>query len=433
MGQEQRPTEQINDVVYSSYFKDSENDKIYQRTRSEVSLADSPSVDAFQRVRVSNPNTLFDASLYTGISDVLFTTSTATSGTVAHESNKKAAVLTVINSSGSQAILQSRQHINYIPGKSQLIIMTGNLKSASGTYAIGVRTKISGTISDGTVAQSSWNLDTLDGTGSSSNPSGITLSLNKQNIFIICYQWLGSGRILFGFDIDGKIVYVHQVLNANVLEVMYSQTAILPLRYEVTRGASSTIKRVGQFNTNNGFYFQSTETAGATTIEATCMTVISEGGENPIGIPKAIRIGTTPRSIASSISNFPLLSIRKKTATIDVPLKIQEANIFLASNDQVLVDVVFNPTLPSATFANDPGGIAEYDTAATTFTSGTIIHSQYLAGPGGSIDIASAFNDTALSNLGCSVAGVSDIVTIVISNLTTTTSVYGAINYKELL
>lgn len=432
-----RPTEQFNDVIYGSYFKDDVENKYYQRSRAGVYFSDSPNLDSFGRLRVSVPHTIFDATLYTGISTMSYDTSTASGGTVTHDSNKKAAILSATSTTGSTAILQTRQYLKYNPAKSALLTATGNFKGSaanvtkrlgqfdanngfyfevSGTaFSVNIRSKISGSVVNTSVAQSSWNLDRMDGSGGTTNPSGVTVDTSKQLIFMITYQWLGSGRVVFALNIDGKIIPVHQFLGSNVNTTMYSQTATLPLRYEIVNSGST-----------------------ASTMEVSCMCYMTEGdGDGTvIGTPYSVSTGVTTRNLAGSGANFPLISIRKKSAFSEIPLKLYEAFLMLASADQVLVQAVFNPTLTGASFVSAPSGNAEYDVSATTTGgTGTVIHSHYLDGGSGmnSLDISAAFNDTSLMTLGQSIAGVSDIVSIVVSNITTNTTLLGGFNYKELV
>jgi len=245
--------------------------------RLEVRASDSPSVDAFNRWRVSDPTTLFDAQFQYDVQPLIFEVSTANSGTVTHDANKASVALTTAAVGSSTAIIQSKQYHRYIPGKSQLVYMTAVVGAAvagvvkrigyfdasdgvyleqNGTTDVGftLRTSTSGSVSNSNrVAQSGWNLDKLDGTGGGANPSGITLDLSKSQVLVFDLQWLGHGRVRVGFVVDGQVFYAHEFLNANSLAVPYMKTANLPVRWE----------SVGN---------------GVATMYATCVSVQSEGG-----------------------------------------------------------------------------------------------------------------------------------------------------------
>ena len=52
------------------------------------------------------------------------------------------------------------------------------------------------------IVQSSWNVDTFNGSG----PSGLTLTINNMLndiLFIIDQEWLGVGRVRVGFNLNG--------------------------------------------------------------------------------------------------------------------------------------------------------------------------------------------------------------------------------------
>jgi hypothetical protein len=227
---------------------------------SLVGIGDTPNLDAFSRLRISGIDTIFDSSFQYDLQPLIYEAKVANNGAVAHDADKVSALVSVAAQASSSAILQSKQYHRYIPGKSQLVVMTQILGAATanvvkrvgyfdaengifleqnGTTDLAVvrRTSVGAGTTDNRVIQADWNLDRLDGTG----PSGLTLDLSKASIFIIDLQWLGMGRVRVGFDIDGQIDYVHEFLNANILDVPYMQTANLPIRWEVTGSAVGSL------------------------------------------------------------------------------------------------------------------------------------------------------------------------------------------------
>ncbi len=160
------------------------------------------SLDAFGRLRISNPVTLFDSSLrYHERHD--FDTATANGGTLTYDFNASVRRLTVTNQAGSQVIRESLRVFPYQPGKSLLILnsfimapATSGLQQRLGyfttnngiyfdqtntTKSFVIRSYSSGAITEESIPQSQWNGDKLDGTG----PSGITLDLTASQIFWI--------------------------------------------------------------------------------------------------------------------------------------------------------------------------------------------------------------------------------------------------------
>ena len=114
------------------------------------------------------------------------------------------------------------------------------------------------------IGQTGWNIDQMKGNG----PSGLTLDFTKAQLFVIDLEWLGVGRIRFGFYAYGRIQYCHEILNINQISVgPYTYNINLPIRYELQGKSGAT-----------GAMIQ------------VCSTVISEGGYTPVGKPFSINI-----------------------------------------------------------------------------------------------------------------------------------------------
>src|SRR6056300_509846 len=245
----------------------------------------STAYDAFGRLRVSNPLTIFDSKNVMSKNN-LFDEDLTGSGTVTYTANKSTVNLNVTTASGDKVIRQSKRVMSYQPGKSLLILNTfvmntpeADLKQKVGTfdanngiffYADGTtlkivrRTYVTGSPADTEISQSSWNGDKLDGTGE----SGYNLSIDKASILFMDFEWLGMGAVRVGFVIDGKFITAHTFLNANNLSTVYMQTANLPIRYEIE--------------------VTSALTAGTYTLQQVCSSAISEGGYAPRAVEQMI-------------------------------------------------------------------------------------------------------------------------------------------------
>ena len=239
-----------------------------------ITLADSVQLDSFGRLRVSSPTTLFDSQQEYGLdtlrmwdaaasngSPVLSYTTRSTNGSVVSGANSvgptnadtRMTPLTVSSNNGDYAILQSRQYVRYIPGKGHLIFITGIFApDANADVSIVLRTDTSGIPVDNIIERDSWNVDKFDGLG----PSGVTLDFTKTQILVIQAQWLGVGRVIVGFDVDGNIYPAHAFKNANIQVVPYTQTFNLPVRLETRNAAGSIISRVGYFDADNGVFLE---------------------------------------------------------------------------------------------------------------------------------------------------------------------------------
>lgn len=330
----------------------------------DAAIRDGANLDAFSRLRTSNIDTIFDSSFQYDLQPLIYQALTANSGTIVHDANKVSAAVSTAASAGSSAILQSKQYHRYIPGKSQLIVQTqvvgaavanvvkrcgyfdennGIFLEQNGTTDVAFvrRTKVSGSIVDNRVVQASWNLDPLNGSG----PSGLTLNLSKASILIMDLQWLGMGRVRIGFDINGQIVYAHQFLNANVLDVPYMQTANLPVRWEVAGN-------------------------GIATMYATCASVNSEGGADKFfGYEFAYNRAVVTAGSATQTYAF---SVRPRATFNSITnrmwIRPLSFDCMVTGNNPVLVEIYYGTAIAGTPSWGDAAGTSaglEVDTAGT--------------------------------------------------------------------
>ena len=223
---------------------------------NSLPFGDNGAIDAFGRLRVSNPLTVFANKQIlfknsNSFDEVLSGSAVSTYSYI--DTGTKLQTL----SANDYVIRQSFININYQPGKSQEIMLTGMLSGGTGLdmryglYEGGTVApydqytgvffqnndnvlsvnigNAAGRESSQYAPQSAWNIDKLDGSGN----SGITLDMTKVQIFIIDFEWLGTGRVRFGFVLDGLIVYCHEFNNANATESTYMRTPNLPVRAEI--------------------------------------------------------------------------------------------------------------------------------------------------------------------------------------------------------
>jgi len=360
--------------------------------KTQIVPQDGPSVDAFHRLRVSDNVRQFSAMSEYLDNPLIWENATSGTGTVAYQANQCAVRLsTGGTASGASAIRQTRRYMRYMPGKSLVISQTFVMSAAqsSAVAEIGyydgdnngvflqrsgttvnfiLRSFTSGSAVDTTIAQASWNLDEMDGTG----PSGVTLDLTKTQILVIDLQFLGVGRVRVGFDLGDKgIVYVHQFLNANINTAAYMSTACLPIRGRV-------------YNTG---------TAGGTvTLDMICSSVSNEGGVGPGQDSEGIiqlsaSNGATLR--ATSTTFIPIFSIRAATkiggtaaGTTTNRGQIIPCSSSMYTTADSYYEIWLNATLTGPSWvAMGSNSLCEYDVSATVLTTGSAykIDSGYLS------------------------------------------------------
>ena len=353
-------------------------------------------VDAFGRLRVSEPYTLFDSQSRFA-ADPSYSYVASGSGATAYQTNKSSVNLTVGTAVG-KALAQTFRVFAYQPGKSLLTLQTftmataqtnliqqvGYFSAQNGVYlqqsgtgsssaSLNVRTYTSGSVVNTSVAQPSWNVDKFDGTG----PSGVTLDLTKTQIFFIDIEWLGVGSVRTGFVINGIFYTAHIFNNANVQTLVYMTTAILPLRY----------------------YIEATGTVtGTPYLQMICSSVISEGGYEQVGQPYFASKGTNTTVTTSYV---PIVSIRINVTyagAIVIPAGVNFISTATGTNYYTLA-LVKNATLTGATWATSMADTqVEVDTAATAMTAPTtdqIFQLDYLATSSqarGSLDAPTGYN-----------------------------------------
>jgi hypothetical protein len=407
---------------------------------------DSPSLDAFGRWRVSNPQTLFDSKNIfddDGLgSDVenqpLFYDNQETSGGgtgTTYNANQASQTLSVSADTAGTRTRQTKMRFNYQPGKSQLVILTfcmegtaagitkregifddnnGLFLEADGTTINFVRrTKTSGSVVNNKVAQSAWNIDKMDGEG----PSEINLDFTKTQILYIDYEWLGVGRVRLGFVIDGFVFYAHEFLNSNVLDVVYMSTPNLPLRSEIS---------------NDG-------TGAADTLTQICSTVISEGGSTDLGVIRYASTNGTHVDIATENTIYAILGIRLKSEYIGASVKLLATSMQIQSaNHKVEWILKLNPTVANTfTYADETNSAVQVARggATNTVTGGIDFDGGFLETQGGGRAGSDAKELDNAILLGSLIDGTVDELVLCARPIagSSNVDVEGSLVYRELL
>lgn len=386
--------------------------------------------DAFGRLRISEPYTLFDTnSRYYDHGQ--FSNAIVGTGNVVYVQNQSSFQLNVGSSNGDSVIRETMKVFPYQPGKSQLTMNTfcfatpkTNLRQRVGLFGAndGVFFENDGTynymvIRSGStgveerVRQDAWNGDRLNGLGGATNPSGITLYPQRTQIFYADVEWLGVGSVRVGFVINGAYILCHTFNHANQSgnTKVYMTTATLPIRYEIT---------------NTG------ATANASMMTQICSTVISEGGYNSFGTTQSAGTGTTQKRLANSNTYYPVVSIKLNSSRLDSIVFPRQIDVLSPSVNYYRWVLLQNPTLTGATFATtSPTGTVDIDTAATAVTGGIEIQSGYASAR--ELSILSAV-DYFQFQLGRTLAGVSDIVTLAIAATANNADVLAELGWQEL-
>lgn len=345
-----------------------------------VQFSNTPNIDAFGRLRVSNPLTLFDSS-HRYRDNNLWSSLTAVGGSIAFNQNQGLIDMSVNGLSGSTVIRETTKVFSYQAGKSLLAMNTfimapsaTNLRQRVGyfgqdngiyvqldddTVSFVERSLVNGSPSSETIVSlSDWNGDKLDGNG----PSGLKLDITKSQIFWMDVEWLGVGTVRCGFVINGQFIVCHSFHHANLIASTYITTASLPLRYEI-------------YNKN--------VTSGPHTLKQVCSTVISEGGYELRGLQQAVSIPiTAPRTFAATNTYYPIISIRLKTTpdrldaiVILTALSVLGMGNGINYNWQIKAS---GTTGGGSWISSGDDGAVEYNITGTSYSGGRILASGFL-------------------------------------------------------
>jgi hypothetical protein len=343
-----------------------------------VTTPEATQLDAFGRLRISSPMTLFDSS-HRYRDNNLWSTLSANGGSVSFNASQGLMQLNVTNTSGASAIRETTKVFSYQPGKSLLVMntfvmapSTNNLRQRVGYFGqdngiyfqlddgnIGLvkRSLISGSVVDTVVLRSNWNGDKLDGTG----PSGIVLDITKAQIFWMDIEWLGVGTVRTGFVINGRFIVCHSFHHANIIDSTYITTASLPLRYEIVNKSG---------------------TGGSNTLKQICSSVISEGGYSLNGLQQAVSIPINDAvDFAAANTYYPIISIKLRTDRLDA-IVILTALSILGDGDgknynwQVRAS---GTTTGGQWLSAGPDSAVQYNITGASFAGGRILASGYVS------------------------------------------------------
>lgn len=214
-----------------------------------------------------------------------------------------------------------------------------------GTMSVVRRFMLNSTQQDTVINQDSWNLDKLDGTGI----SGKILDPTDIQVYTIEIE-INSGKIRFGFNIDGNMVYCHQMLTTNELDAGSLFNFNLPIRVE--------IENIGEADADSilAIYSMNADICGP---------VMNPKLERPYNVSVTTDCGLklTPNSPPVS-----LLSIKLKNATCRGALYPTRFDIDMESKAVIKWYLIINPLFVTSVTWQDAGfsSISRYSVTNAT-------------------------------------------------------------------
>ena len=393
---------------------------------------DVGATDAFGRLRVSAPLTLFDSSHRFADNDLWNEKITGTASST-FDSDAGLILLDVGDTSGDEIIRETTKVFSYQPGKSLLILTTfvfaepkanlrqraGYFGSANGMYfeangttlSLVERNSVTGSVTETKVNQADWNIDVMDGTG----PSGFTLDPSKAQIFYMDIEWLGLGTVRMGFVINGLFVHCHSFHHANLIEGTYITTASLPLRQEIT---------------NIG------DTSGVSQQKQICSSVLSEGGYELRGRQQAV--GTpiaTPKTLTTADTYYPVISLRLKSDRLDAIAIITAASFLGVDSGNYNWRIVAGNTITAGTWVSAGNNSSiEYNLTGTATSGGRVLASGWLSSTNqsaGNIDLLkeALFKFQLERN---TFTSTPEVISLVVACDTASAKTYSTLDWEEI-
>lgn len=373
-------------------FRSTDKDGV-QTTHHNIDKFPAQHIDAFSRVRVSNPAYRFDSQFTYGIDADLWDIKETGDGDVSHDTDNRMAVVSAgATLSANEAILQAHYHSPYSAARGQLPIATFNIPTTpTGNGEVGVgyfdgengvflkKTASALTVNlttttdnpDESVAQADWNIDTF-GAGAL-NPSGLTLDLTKTTIFANPFQALYAGEVTCFFDIAGDLVPFHVFNHSNVSDFPYIAQASLPIRYWAKTTSDAT---------------------AAASINAICSSVISEGGADLQDIPGRTYVASNKLTFRTlnSVTKYPLLAIEcvQQLGGINQNAVVIPSDIEVTmSGNPGWIDIILRPAALTAggvapTWSTpETGSTVRFSVNADVVTGGTVVGGAYISATAG--------------------------------------------------
>jgi hypothetical protein len=395
---------------------------------------DTPSIDAFDRLRVSEPFTIFDSKQLHDKQPLFWDETTGGSATSTHDSANACVEMVVTASATDYVIRQTKQQFNYQPGKGQLILFTFFADRATGvtmkagifsgtgvnyltpnngifleiddTDTISWNIAKNGSTTE-THTQANWNVDPMDGTG----PSGLTLDLDATQIGIIDFEALLVGRVRCGFVIDGIIRYVTYFnhANDNTFTSAYFSTPNLPLRYQIESDGTSA----GQ-------------------LDHICATVMSEGGVEETGILRSVDTGNTHVDANAADTTYAVVGVRLKSTHLDVTVYPEFMTMISETNDDFKWSLLLNPTIAGTfTYSDVTNSSIQYATGATA----NIVSAYDLQIDSGYAQSNASVGHKFVTQLriGSQIDGTRDTLVLCVTPLAANADIQASLTIRELL
>lgn len=414
----------------------------------KIKLEPTAQLNAFGRLRTSDTRLLGEYRyMYGSGTTIEMIDKIVGSGQLIKDQARNCYLAQVGTDSGATAIRQTKQYHPYISGTTNLALITFvmNAQKTGLSQSVGIFDDLNGFIfrvrdniaefvirKNGVdvevVPQSQWNGDRLDGSRSKLNQSGVLANFTKAQILAIDYQWLGVGKVRFGFVLGDETVICHTFYHANIVTEAYTFQPSLPVRWEIKNTAVTT-------STSN--------------LMMICASVHCENSDYETGFSRSVSTDGTAVSItsANSTNGKGILAIRLKSVLEGKPChalaRLKQFTLF--SNNDINYKIVIlsgSAAIQTASWQDVPGyGWCDYTkdfTLSSTWNSGEdyqVLVDDFVTGGNGSR--SGSVVSSTLDNRSASIyqnydASDSMILAIIGYRLTTDAAVRASLSWIEI-
>ena len=390
-----------------------------------VKYSDSPNLDAFGRLRVSEITSLIEITHVYNKQPILIDEVTAgTATSIWNQSN--AEVQMSVTTTGDYVIRQTKQSAIYQPGKGQLFeasfsdfnIQNNVIKRVG--YFTSTTASTYNSVFDGFFLESNgtnnsisfqiWKSGTSIYSASTvtwdnSEIDITTIDWSKTNLMLVDFQWLGVGRVRFGLSLSGNTYIFADSSGTNTLNDVYMSSPNKPIRYEIRSSGNA-----GTFN-------------------QICSQVSMEGSLNSLVTPVSV-VNPSVVTLSNDNTKYAVMGFKMSSGYESISPIMRYLNILNTSNDNYIATLEINPTISgSYTFgSNTQTGVSRSfgNGSQTVTTDGTIIGS--FIGEAGTQALTNFTFDDSKINPGKKINGVTDELWVCITPLGANATFYTSSN-----
>ncbi len=422
----------LNSDTGNVYVRSLRDESVFTNYKGNVAVrVDDDTVQHTSRNRrkvSTNEQIFFNAFQYTKDEQIWDEAVTGTASSTFNE-YEGGVVLEVGGDAGDEIIRQTRNVIQYVPGRANEAIFAlrldpfetgvrkrfGIFDETNGVYFekgvddyyVVLRKDTPTGIEEQRVPRAEWNVDRLDGTG----PSLESFQEDKIQMFTIEYEWFGAGVVEFKIILDNNALPLHRFVAGNNDEIPWANSPYRPLRFELTN-----VEGV----------------AGTHQILQGSSSVSSEGEVGPLGREQNVATPFDGITTGSADELRPVLSIRLRSDRLNgvvIPLEFQAATL---DNTGLFYRVIRDTTLTGASWQNSsPASFAEFDYSATDFTGGDILQTGYIS-PNTQGEIQKFLKETILQ-LGRNNMGTTpQTFTILAATVSSNKDVFASLSWVEI-